>query len=248
MTQPFAILMPWGRVGSNLVVGVLGEYGRIGIASEPTTQLQTRYRDVPHGHFLTDRDQIAYLRAFPEVDAFGLPALRGRPAGMKLSHISLVSPYAAHAVLAERGFRIVAMYRDNHIKTAISQIRAEMRAYAGRKDAWSVSRKARPPGPMKVRVALALARARTCARSAQQMRDYLAHFHPQGCLDIRYEELNAAPHDTIRRIADHVGVALPADFVLPYRKATEDDLSLSVTNWEEVRAAFADSEFAGLLD
>lgn len=245
---PFAILMPWGRVGSNLVVSVLGEQAGIGIANEPTTALASRHRDQPDGRFLADRDQIAYLRAFPDIAGFGTKVPPGPLLGMKLSHRSLISPYTAHAVLAERGFRIVAMYRDNHIKTAISQIRAEMRAQAGSKDAWSVSRRSRPPGPMRVRVALALARARTCADNARLMRDYLAHFHPEGRIDIRYEDLNAEPHDTIRRIAAHVGVTLPSGFVLPHRKATEDDLSRSVTNWDEVRAAFADSEFAGLLD
>lgn len=248
MSQPFAIIMPWGRVGSNLVVSVLADHGRIGIANEPTTALESRHRGDPGAQFLTDRDQLAYLRAFPEVAEFGLTMPAGPLRGLKLSHNALVSPMAAHGVLAEQGFRIVAMYRDNHIKTAISQIRAEKRAQAGSKDAWSVSRRARTPGPVPVRPALALARTRACARAARSMRDYLAWFHPEGCLDIRYEALNAAPHDTIRRIAEHVGVTLPDDFELPHRKATEDDLSLSVTNWDEVRAAFADSEFAALLD
>ncbi len=249
MTVPlFAIWMPWGRVGSNLVVTVLNEYAGIGIANEPTTVLASRRRKEPGAQFLTDLDQLAYLRDFPDVGRFGLPVLRGPLCGVKLSHQSLISPMAAHGVLAERGFRIVAMYRDNHIKTAISQIRAEKRAQAGSRDAWSVSRRSRPPGPMQVRPTLALTRARACAQSARRLRDYLGHFHPEGGLAIRYEELNAAPHDTIRRIADHLGLRLPQKFVLPHQKATDDDLSRSVTNWPEVRAAFADSEFAALLD
>lgn len=247
MSQPFAIIMPWGRVGSNLVVSVLADHGRIGIANEPTTALESRHRGDPGAQFLTDRDQLAYLRAFPEVAEFGLTMPAGSLRGLKLSHNALVSPMAAHGVLAERGFRIVAMYRDNHVKTAISQIRAETRARAGSRDAWSVSHKSARPGPVPVRPAMALARARTCAKAARSMRAYLAHFHPGGYLDIEYEALNANPHDIIRRIADHIGARLPGHFALPHRKATDDDLSQSVTNWEEVRAAFAESEFAPLL-
>lgn len=244
----FAICMPWGRVGSNLVVSVLNDHAGIGIANEPTTVLASRRRKEPGRQFLTDLDQLAYLQDFPDIGRFGLPVLGGPLRGIKLAHQSLVSPMAAHAVLAERGFRIIAMYRDNHIKTAISQIAAERRAQAGSRDAWSVSRRSRPPAPVEVRPTLALARARACAQSARRMRDYLGHFHPEGGLSVRYEDLNAAPHDTIRRIAEHLGLRLPQKFVLPHRKATDDDLSRSVTNWSEVRAAFADSEFAGLLD
>lgn len=244
----FAIIMPWGRVGSNLVVSVLGQNCRVSIANEPTTGIRSRNRDL-RSSFAVDRDQLAYLRGFPDQKAIG-PASRKLPLrGVKLSHRSFVSPMSAYAVLREKGFRIVAMDRDNHLKTAISQIRAEQRAKAGdQPGAWSVPRDAAAPGASTIPPDLALRRARAFAGASAQMHDYLAHFFGDDLLKIRYEDLNVDPKPVIFSIARYLGLDLDKGFDLPHQKATDDDLSRSVSNWDEVRAVFADSEFAAYLD
>lgn len=246
MTQPFfAIVMPWGRVGSNLVLDVLVEHTNVGVANEPTTALRTPYErgDDKTELFHADQVQLEYLAAFPDVAGFPMRLPAGRDLrGVKLSHRSLVSPMSAYALLAEKGFRIIVMDRANHIKSAISQMRADQRAV------WSVRRGEEVPGPMRIGPIIALSRARYFASASSQLKDYLGHFFPEGWKTVQYETLNADPEGTIRDIAAYIGVTLPRRFTLPHQKATTDDLSQSVSNWDEVRAVFADSEFAPLLD
>lgn len=241
MNRPFAIMMPWGRVGSNLITATLSEACGIGIASEPTTSMRSRAKGRPEDLFHVDKEQIDYLREFPPRRTGILPG-RAPYRGVKLSHQSLISPMLAYAVLRERGFRVVAMDRSNHIKSAISQIRAMQHG------AWSV-RAGRPrPAATRIQAARAVSTARTFARASRQMQDYLAHFFPDDRMDLLYEDLNADPHAAIAQVAAFLDLRLPGRFELAHRKATGDDLSQVVLNWDEVRAAFADSEFAPLLD
>ncbi|UWQ21517.1 sulfotransferase [Jannaschia sp. W003] len=245
----FAILMPWGRVGSNLVVGVFNEAAGVPLLNEPTTRIRGTAAAV--GPFAADREQLDFLAAFPAPADFvnGDPAVG--VAGVKLTHTSFLSPMGAYEALAAGGYRIAAMDRRDHLRAAVSQLRAEQRRAdkGGRRGAWAVKAGERKPGPTALDPALLLHRAGAFEIRSRAMHDYLAALIPaERVIHVEYADLSADPEGTIRGIADHVGVALPDRFALPHRKATSDDLREDVLNYDEVRAAAAGTPFERFLD
>lgn len=251
MSEPyFAIIMPWGRVGSNLVTSTLTSECGVVVANEPTTVIRSQARESgPDGFFKVDIQQTDYLSGFPDVAEFPIRGFRQGAKGMKISHQSLISPMMAYSIIKSRNFKVVSMIRQNHIKAAISQIRAEQRA--SKKigtGAWSVPAASKMPKATHIDPQQAITRAARFAANTAQMLDYIDHFFSDRALRVTYEDLNQDPHVEVNKIISFLGYELPENYKLPHRKATSDDLSQSVLNWPEVREAFSRTKFSYLLD
>lgn len=230
----FAILMPWGRVGSNLVVGVLCKNNKVSIANEPTTALRSRAANEPNKEFSIDSAQIDYLRTFPTGVYGKFPARKNSKFGVKLAHRSFVSPMMAYATLREQGYRLVTMDRRNHVKSAVSLIRANQRRATAQKSAFAVAVDERKPGPTIIPPANLIRLAKVFQEKSALMQHYANHEYGAEKLEIYYEDMLQDPKTTIRQIADYLDISLPADFELPYKKTTNDSLCEDILNYDEV--------------
>tara|TARA_R110002072_G_scaffold139230_1_gene282647 strand:- start:3595 stop:4329 length:735 start_codon:yes stop_codon:yes gene_type:complete len=237
-SERFAIMMPWGRVGSNLVVSVLSEQARVKIMNEPTTALRSRAENTLTRNFDIDQAQTDYLRNYSP--------LAGK-AGLKLSHRSFISPMMAYHILRTREFRIVAMNRKNHLKSAISQIRADQLRSRKSGSAFAVLASGDRPAPTRIPVSMLMARMESFREQSALMEQYLAQFFGDDQLTVTYEDLARDPVSSIRQISDYLDISLPEKFTLPFAKATSENLADDVVNYDEITAALAGTAFAGFL-
>lgn len=237
-SERFAIMMPWGRVGSNLVVSVLSEQARVKIINEPTTALRSRAENTVFRNFEIDQAQTDYLRNY---------SLLAGKAGLKLSHRSFLSPMMAYHILKMREFRLVAMDRKNHLKSAISQIRADQLRSRKSSHAFAVPASSDRPAPTRIPIPLLMARMESFREQSALMERYIAHFFGDDRLAVTYEDLARDPVSIIKQIADYLDIALPETFDLPFAKATSENLADDVINYDEITTALADTAFAGFL-
>lgn len=250
----FVIMMPWGRVGSNLVVGVLTGQPGVAVANEPTTVLRSRFANLPNGNFQTDVAQTALLRHWPNIpDTSHLlapfrPPVNKQRFGLKLSHRSFVSPMMAYTTLRERNFRIVRMDRRNHVKSAISQFRAEQRRQISPASAFALRKGDQPPAASIIPLRPLIARIASFEAMSAEMEQYIhSFFGHEDILEIFYEDLMDDPKGQIRRIAHFIDIALPGDFDLPFEKFTSDDLKAVVRNYDEVAQGIYDAGYGRFL-
>lgn len=246
----FAVVMPWGRVGSNLVISTLMRQCGINIANEPTTVIRSMFRsEGPEGFCSADIMQTDYANSFPDIEKFPFGGKCKKPIGMKISHQSLVSPMMFYSILKERNFKIVSMVRNNHIKAAISQLRAEERARSNiGSSAWSIPSKSAMPEPSRIDPRQVLARADRFMQNTVQMQGYLDYLFPDRKIEVEYEDINGNPKAALLNIANYLGYELPEVYSLPHRKATSNNLSDSVVNWREVETFLSKTKFRYLLD
>ena len=252
--QKFALIMPWGRVGSNLVVGVLTSIRGVVISNEPTTSLKTLTAGKPNSQFQADMEQTRFMQSWPEVPASSLlqesyesisPIL---PYGLKLSHRSFVSPMTIYSILRDRNFRVVRMDRRNHVKSAVSQIRAEQRYRASGGAAFAIPKGHERPGPSTLSVRQVVAKTQMFEKFSSEMESYLAQVVGGSILECYYEDLLRTPQDQIRRVADFLNISLPAKFELAFEKATSDRLRDDILNYDEVAAALVEAGYGAYVD
>ena len=242
----FVILMPWGRVGSNLVSTTLNRTRGVTVNNEPTTRIRTEgHRD---GLSLADMaaQQTAQLDAFVETHR-GVTAV----AGLKLSHRSLVEPKPYLLRIREYGFRPVIMTRRNHLKTAVSQLRAQDRANQAAtewKSPWAVRTEEPKPGPTAIDIEEAIRLTALFAKMEKSLeRSIKAVFNGTG-LRIEYAELAADPAATMVAIFDYLDLAVPHSFDLTYRKATSDTLSDDICNFTDFKKAAVAAGYSHFLE
>lgn len=240
MTQLFAILMPWGRVGSNLVAATLRAEAGVLIDNEPTTRIRTfGQRDgIP--------EAVQAEQQSDELERFLRLSVRYRFAGLKLSHRSLLQPASYLGRLREAGAKPILMVRANHLKTAISQLRAEARARGGGpwQSPWAIAAAEDKPGPAPVDCDKAIRLARLFAKLEAQARASVDATFGNAVLEVEYADLAARPDEVLAKIRAWIGMP-PADpaATMPHRKATSDDLREDVTNHTDLARA---AEAAGL--
>lgn len=220
MTVRFIILMQWGRVGSNLLLNIIGQSRTATLANERFNTIRT----LP--------EQLAWYETH-----FAAPAPGRTMVGTKENVLALADP----GILADRfradGLRIIRMRRDNLVKAAVSQMRAE--AYAAltkERDGtarWAVRREEEPLGPVALDPEVLLRRIGHMSRARAALLDL---FRPEEVLDVEYERLLADLPAVVADTRRHLG--LPArPFDVPFRKATPDDLRAALSNYEEVAEA-----------
>jgi len=214
------MLMPWGRVGSNLLFAILRQSASMKLANENLIQLSTA------------EQQMAWFKDFYEING----TISSQPyIGSKQNLRSVRDFVALQHMIGEHGVRVVRLRRDNHVKSAISQIRAEMYADQTRRDTgtamWAVKKGSKPLGPSIVNSDLLLKRIQIMAEWHSKL---VSAFADHEVLDIEYEEINGSLEETVRRLRDFLG--LPhGPFRVTFDKATPDNLAETVLNLSEIR-------------
>jgi len=226
------MLMPWGRVGSNLIFDILAQYRRIKLDNE-TLILKA-----------TAAEQANWLNTFYEIGS----SKTTRPhIGSKQNLLSIRDWDSFSSLLTECGIRIVRFRRDNIIKTALSQIRAEQ--YAERTllesgiGRWGVLTGHKPLEPTAVDPDILLSRTKIIESQQRRLMD---SFYGQRVLDIEYEEIRCSLDMLMKRLRDFL--ELPSKpFMLKFDKATPDDLKTAIVNFGEVQEKLSDTAYAMYL-
>lgn len=244
----FVILMPWGRVGSNLVASSLIQSARVYVDNEPTTRIRTTGHRRRRTRTEMGLEQKRHLQDFLEWSAHEYEA-----AGLKLSHRSLIDPRAYLGRLAEVDARVVLMVRENAVKCAVSQLRALARGappvsgVARWRSPWAVQTDEPKPGPSPVDIDEAIRLAQVFDRmhaqlltSAQQV--FAGNWHL-----VEYRDLAAQPQSTLAGVFRYLGLTPPDPIPILHRKATSDRLSDDIANYEEFRARASAAGLARFL-
>lgn len=212
------LVMPWGRVGSNLILDILAQSpevraGRIKVSGEPLTRIRTKARNNMH----TFARQLVWLLRHDAI--------------ISVSAHSLVSPNVLATVM-----RGPAVYLDRRdiVRTAVSVIRA--RAYAKAhaelhgSETWAV----RPGRMIQVlpRVeAGTLLRYIEVIEAARRKMDILRKRLPGPT--IWYEDILADLDGVLSTVWSTFGLA-PHGYAMPSIKATPEDLRAAVSNPDEL--------------
>ncbi len=232
MTTRFIILMPWGRVGSNALLGILRQSTKsMRLANESLNKEK-------------DPDaQIVLLTEFYRDD----PEKPADFIGSKQSVRACADLKRVADWLLNNGVKIIRLRRDNIVKAAISQVRAELYAKQTEKEMgkpmWGVRPEMTPLGPTEIDVGALQRRLPMIAESNMAL---LGAFRATDVLDLEYEGFNNDMGKTVERARDFIG--LPAvRFVVPFVKATPDDPETVVTNYAEIRERLKSTPYAAML-
>lgn len=233
------LVMPWGRVGSNLLMNMLGQRvrktrpkDRIAFANETINGIE--------GH----EDQLAWCREFYRLgetvapDAFICSKQNVR---------AMASAQSLLSSLAAGGVCLLRLRRTDFVKAAVSQIRAEIYAQHTReKDGvarWAVRTGESGLDAVPIEPDLLLERVRIMDEADRKLREAT-----EGCAvyDVEYEEIRRDPEAVLDAVTDHLGLA-KAPVNIPFAKATPDDLALAISNYADVKSALAGTGYAHQL-
>jgi len=224
--------MPWGRVGSNLLMNLIGQAKiKKKLNSEKLNQLKTA------------EEQVVWMREFYEFDQIPDVRLIGSKQNvLSMRDIAVI----ANLARAER-LHLIRMRRDNFVKAAVSQMRAEEYAQRTLHDTGTARWAVRPedPRPESGRIDPSILLRRVRMMHDQQLR-MLNWFGSLEGIDIEYDELRCNLHEIYTRVAGYLGLpsALPS---VQFIKATPDNLQAAVTNYAEILSVLAGTEYEGLV-
>lgn len=226
------IMTPWGRVGSNLLMNSFGQV----VGPIPRRMVNENF-NLLHGA----EAQIAWIRDF--YMAPDNPPLVGSKQNIR----SVSDPGGVSRVMAELQIPLVRLRRDNLVKIAVSQLRAEI--YAKRTlaetgiGAWGVrpGREALGPEPLDPQ------RFVQVADTARRAGEMLAAFTPPTpTLDLEYAELLDGAEAASRRLCGWLGIPVARAAKPAFVKATPDALAEAVPNLADLRQALRASALADL--
>ena len=228
----FMLLMPWGRVGSNLLFAILRQSAPMKLANESLNSI--RAADA----------QAAWFREFYETD---VDAPSQAFIGSKQNMLAIRDDTAMAGLIRGAGLRVVRLRRANLVKAAVSQIRAEQ--YADKTGAetgqrlWAVKKGHAPLGRAAIDPELLATRIGIMEAADRRL---MQAFAAAEVLDIDYEDVRASLDAVVARVRDHLGVP-QAPFNVPYDKATPDSLQDAIENYDAVRARLDGTPYAGQL-
>jgi len=215
------LLMPWGRVGSNLLFDISRQLcGKsLKAANENLIRLATA------------EEQSAWFNEFYEVDA---PTPTKSYIGSKQNLLSIRDFDAMQELVRKHDVKLVRLRRDNIVKAALSQMRAQQYADLTKKELgearWAVQKGDKPLGPTDIDCDLLMKRIAVMESTHQRL---MSTFPGWPVLDIEYEEINAGLDDVVRRLCTFL--ELPEKpFNVAHAKLTPDDLSRVILNYPDV--------------
>jgi len=231
----FLVAMPWGRVGSNLLAGILArslDPGRLRMASEELTV---------HPDWDADA-QLAWLAGHYALGAPVDPASPVTHIGSREAAHAVRDPARFSAQCAEGALRVVRMRRANLVKAAVSQIRA--RDHADATGRWPVGPDRPPPGPTHIDPARLRSVIDTMAAADRTLMTMFA-----GCAihDVEYADLCDDLDGTVRGVRDFLAMG-HRPYRVPDAKVTPDDLGAAIANFAEVAAALRGTPYARGLE
>ena len=165
-----AILMPWGRVGSNLMMAYLRSITKGGYANEPLNSVSG-----------IDA-QVNWVNSFYNQNAEG-------DLVCKLTIRSFNDVKSIENTLLVNKVKVIKMFRENHVKTAVSQIRAEQYAAFTKEKTgnaqWAVKNSEQPLGATHIDIDKLDKRVKII----KDDQDTLLRFRCSESIDIKYEEM-----------------------------------------------------------
>lgn len=218
------ILIPWGRVGSNLLVMLLQDSlpcGAVEIANEPFLRIKDAQR------------QTAWLDAH-----FGGKAASVELVGCKSSVRATADLDRLARDIERLGLSLLRHRRANLVKVAVSVLRgrllaAEAIGKEGRAK-WGVAAGEAPPPPTPLDPAAFVKVLRNAVRADRA----LSEFAPDcPTYDLAFERLQRAPEGTARDVLDWLGLTGTREAHPRFAKMTPDNLAAAVPNLAELRTA-----------
>lgn len=184
-----------------------------------------------------------YLRDFYFMD----PTMPETHIGGKQSVRAMVDLKAVAKWLVEEDIKVVRLRRDNIVKAAISQMRAELYAKQTERETgkamWGVRPTDTPLGSTQIELAGLKRRLKAISDANIAL---LGAFESTKVLDLEYEQINMDLPGAMAMVREFL--SLPeAKFVLPFIKATPDDVASVVVNIEEVRTSLAQTKFTAMI-
>lgn len=230
----FMILMPWGRVGSNLIMSIIRQAARAKLANEKLARIKG------------ESEQVAWYEKFYEL---GTASPKKFVIGSKQHVLALANPGDMARRLVQDDIKVIRMRRDNILKTAISYVRAEHYAELTRrktgKARWGVLEGEQALGPIIIDTDVLFQRLKTI----QQAHDLLMNLLPHNAvLDVEYIEVAQNLKTTVEKISDWLSIPIRSDFRVKFEKATPDDLMEAIVNYDEVRHVLSGTEYFGQLE
>lgn len=216
----FMLLMPWGRVGSNALFAILKQSAAMKLNNENLNQLGTA------------DEQRAWFMKFYEI---GSPSSSFAHIGSKQNLLAVRDFETFSPLLQANAVRIVRLRRENVVKCAVSQMRAEQYAdETGRKTGvrqWAVRPGDERLGATRLDPEILLKRIELVDSLQRRL---LAAFPGEKVLDIEYEEINRSLGRVVEELRDFLNMPQAA-FKVPFLKATPDALPEAIENFGEIR-------------
>jgi LPS sulfotransferase NodH len=214
------LLMPWGRVGSNVLFAMLKQSATIKLNNESLNQLRTV------------EEQAAWFAEFYEI---GAPSISSTHIGSKQNVLAVRNFDAFSLLLQANGLRIVRLRRDNIVKCAVSQMRAEQYAdQTGRETGvrrWAVRAGNQRLGATRLDPEILVKRI---GKIESLQRRLMEAFPGHQVLDIEYEEINRSLDRVVEGFRDFLDMP-QVSFKIPFLKATPDALAEAIENFAEIR-------------
>jgi hypothetical protein len=225
----FVILFP-GRSGGSYLASALEQHPDVRILKEP---LGVRKQS-------GTRRQMRWLRRYLR----GRDAPGARAIGITTKFIDLADEEAFRAELRRQQARIVLLVRSNDVKHAVSMMRA--RVLNDTFGIWNRSGSDPELGPVTIdpeEFGVRLERGR------QRKEVISAYAEGLGLplLRVDYRELLVEPQPTFVRVFEHLGVP-PLAVTGSTAKTTSDDLRESISNFDDLRARYAGTEYEAMFD
>jgi LPS sulfotransferase NodH len=219
-----------GRTGSTFLVEALDAHPDVRCEYE----LMSSNRGVA-----TPEEQVARARQFL------MTSDDHRAVGFKTKLNDVLDPTLFARMLQSVDAGIVLLRRRNVVKQVVSWCNAE-RVFKRTGD-WNLyAGDAMVAQPIEIGIATFNDRLNEIVRSEERLSRYVESLScPR--LDIYYEQLLTDRDAVLARIFDFVGVE-PTTSRGRTIKSTADDLRVVLANFAELRAAYADTEFAGMFD
>jgi hypothetical protein len=222
------MLMPWGRVGSNLLFAILRQSAPMKLANESLNKLRTK------------EEQNTWFEGFYEV---GVPLLSFEYIGSKQSILAIRDVESMKKKIEENAVRVIRLRRDNYVKSAVSQIRAAEHFKAASGQAWVLRKGLPQTAPIRIEPDVLL--ARICSmRDAQE--NLMKVFLEEAVLDVEYEQINSDLEGVVFSVRKYLG--LPnTPYRVPHEKFTPDHLSLAIANYDEIFDRLSDTPYWSMI-
>lgn len=232
MTVRFMLLMPWGRVGSNLLVSILRQTRGMKISGEYLNRLRTA------------EEQLAWLNEHYEI---GAAEPSRRFIGSKQNMRALRDADALKRFLKANGLAVVRLRRDNFVKSAVSQMRAAEYAQQAQREnreaGWFLKSGSEPLGPTRIDPELLMERIALMEGAQARLMDAFA---PDEVLDVEYEEIRGDVAGVTARMRAHIGLP-DTPYEIAHSKFTPDDLKAAIANYEDVARRLAGTPYQAML-
>lgn len=222
--RKIVLLMPWGRVGSNLLFLLL---------QASFKGISTRFRNEPLNAIDNAPGQSAWFREYYEQQS-DTEKLIASKHGLD----AILDPPAVSALFEELGISYIRLRRENFVKTAVSQLRAELYAKKTEREdgraLWGVhnDKQVLPPTALDADKFIDAIR-----RIAEIDARFLRFSANVPSFDLTYETLRVDPVAASNSILQWLDLEPEREAKPSFKKATPDDLATAVPNLHELYAA-----------